>query len=32
MLNLFVVDADSGKKIATVVREALEQDLTATRT
>ena len=32
MLNLFVVDADSGKKIATVVREASEQDLTATRT
>lgn len=32
MLNLFVVDAGSGKKIATVVREASEQDLTATRT
>lgn len=32
MLNLFVVDADSGKKIAAVVREASEQDLTATRT
>lgn len=32
MLNLFVVDADSGKKIATVVREASEQDLAATRT
>ena len=32
MLNLFVVDADSGKKIAAVVREASEQDLAATRT
>lgn len=32
MLHLFVVDADSGEKIAAVVREASEQDLAATRT
>lgn len=31
MLNLFVVDAGSGEKIPTVVREASEQDLTVTR-
>lgn len=31
MLNLFVVNAGSGEKIPTVVREASEQDLAATR-
>lgn len=31
MFNLFVVDAGSGEKIPTVVRETSEQDLTATR-